>query len=269
MKYSREIIGEILGTFVLVLLGCGSVAVAVLFDAYQGLLQIALVWGIGVTLSIYLTRHLSAAHLNPAVSLAMVIAKRMPVRLLPIYVVSQFFGAILAALVLYLLFSASIESYELSHGIIRGTPASVKTAMMFGEFYPNPGSTAVVSMPLAICAEMLGTFLLITMVFALTDSSNIGRPDSSFAPVFVGLTVTSIICLIAPLTQACLNPARDLGPRLVAWAMGWNEAAFPDQSGGFFYVYVLAPLLGGAIAAVFFIQILEPAMKQQTNTTLD
>jgi glycerol uptake facilitator protein len=77
--------------------------------------------------------------------------------------------------------------------------------------------------------------------------------------------VTSIICLIAPLTQAGLNPARDLGPRLVAWLMGWGDAAFPDRVGGFFYVYVLAPLLGGAVASIFFVFMLEPAMKHPSD----
>lgn len=71
MKYQREFLGELIGTFLLVLLGCGSVAVSVLFNAHQGLFQIAIVWGIGVTLAIYVTRSLSCAHLNPAVTLAM------------------------------------------------------------------------------------------------------------------------------------------------------------------------------------------------------
>lgn len=77
MKCKRERIGEILGTFMLVLFGCGSVAVSVLFGAYHGLMQIALAWGIGVTLAIYATRHLSCAHLNPAVSLSMAMSGRM------------------------------------------------------------------------------------------------------------------------------------------------------------------------------------------------
>ena len=198
MKYSREVIGEALGTFVLTLFGCGSVAVAVLFSAYQGLMQIALSWGIGVTLAIYLTRHLSCAHLNPAVSLAMVIGDRMTVRKLPHYIFAQFIGAILAGLTLYLLFAPSIAAYESSHGILRGSAESIQTAMMFGEYYPNPSSTAVVTLPLAIAAEAIGTFLLVLMIFALTEGCNVGRPDNAFAPVFIGLTVTSIICLIAP-----------------------------------------------------------------------
>ena len=258
----REFIGEAMGTFVLVLFGCGAVAVSVLFAAHQGLMQVAAAWGIGVTLAIYLTRHLSCAHLNPAVSLAMVASGRMSLRKLPLYLMAQFAGAILAGLTLYALFGPSIAAYENAHGLVRGTAESVKTAMMFGEYYPNPGAAAVVSLPLAMAAEALGTFLLVLMIFALTEGCNVGRPDNALAPVFIGVTVTSIICLIAPLTQAGLNPARDLGPRLVAWLMGWGDAAFPDRVGGFFHVYLLAPFAGGILAALFFVRVLEPAMKQ-------
>jgi glycerol uptake facilitator protein len=265
MKYLREFIGEFLGIFLLVLFGCGSVAVSVLFDAHHGLMQVALVWGIGVTLAIYITRHLSYAHLNPAVSLAMVLGGRMSFSKLPIYLVAQFAGAFLAGLVLYGLFNPSITEYEAVHGILRGSPESIKTAMMFGEYYPNPGSKAVVSQSLAIGVEAFGTFLLILMIFTLTDGCNVGRPDDTLAPVFIGLTVTSIICLIAPLTQAGLNPARDLGPRLVAWLMGWGSAAFPDQSGGFFWVYILGPILGGILASLLFTRLLEPIMRHTVD----
>jgi len=262
MRISKEFIGETLGTFMLVLFGCGSVAVSVLFNAYQGIVQIALVWGIGVTLAIYLTRHLSCAHLNPAVTLAMVISKRMSVRKLPIYLIAQFIGAFLAGAAIYLLFSPSISAFENTHNIIRGSVESVQTAKMFGEYYSAPGSTAVVSLPLAIGAEAFGTFLLLLMIFALTEGCNVGRPHDAMAPLFIGLTVSSVICLIAPLTQAGLNPARDFGPRMVAWMTGWGSAAFPDHSGGFFFVYILGPLFGGILAALFFVYVLEPAMKR-------
>jgi len=226
MRYSKEFIGETLGTFLLVLFGCGSVAVSILFGAYNGILQIAMVWGVGVTLAIYLTRHLSCAHLNPAVSLSMVVGGRMSVRKLPVYLIAQFVGAILAGLVVYILFEPSISAYESTHHIIRGTAESVQTAKMFGEYYSAPGSLAVVSLPLAIGAEAFGTFLLVLMIFALTEGCNVGRPNDALAPLFIGLTVASVICLIAPLTQAGLNPARDFGPRLVAWATGWEMPRF-------------------------------------------
>ena len=263
----KGFIGELLGTFVLVLFGCGSVAVAVLFGEYNSIFQIALAWGFGVMLAIYLTRHLSCAHLNPAVSIAMVVSKRMSARKLPVFLGAQFLGAFLAGFMLFFLFSSSIEAYESANNIVRGAASSVDTARMFGEFYPNPGAGAisVVSMPLAIAAETFGTFLLLLFIFALTESCNVGRPSDAMAPIFIGLTVTSIICLIAPLTQAGLNPARDFGPRLVAWIMGWGSAAFPDSSGGFFWVYILAPIVGGILAALFWLYAIEPNMKRKLN----
>jgi len=265
MQLSKEFKGETLGTFLLVLFGCGSVAVSVLFNAHQGLMQIALAWGIGVTLAIYLTRHLSCAHLNPAVTLAMVIGGRMKARKLPMYLTAQFLGAFLAGLAIYVLFNPSIAAFESAHSIVRGSAESVQTAKMFGEYYAAPGSTAVVSMSLAIGAEAFGTFLLVLMIFALTEGCNVGRPSEALAPLFIGLTVSSIICLVAPLTQAGLNPARDFGPRMVAWIFGWGSAAFPDQSRGFILVYILGPMLGATIASLFFVYILEPTMQHSSE----
>jgi len=266
MFYLREMCGEALGTFLLTLCGCGSVAVTILFGAHEGLLQIALVWGIGVTLAIYLTRHLSCAHLNPAVSIAMVVGGRMKAQKLAAYLVAQFGGAFFAGLILYCLFSPSIVAYEASHNIIRGTAESMTTAAMFGEYYSGPGHAAVVPLALAIFTEAFGTFLLVLMIFALTEGCNVGRPDEALIPVFIGLTVTSIICLAAPLTQAGLNPARDFGPRLVAWMMGWGAAAFPDQQGGFFYVYILGPILGGILASLVFVLIVEKLMNKPSSS---
>lgn len=262
MKYQREFLGELIGTFLLVLLGCGSVAVSVLFNAHQGLFQIAIVWGIGVTLAIYVTRSLSCAHLNPAVTLAMLTSKRMAAKKVPVYLIAQFVGALLAGLAIMMLFEPSIIGFEKARQIIRGTSDSIATAKMFGEFYNQPGGTSVVSMPLAMAAEGFGTFLLVLMIFSLTDGCNLGRPQDHLAPVFIGLTVTSIICLLAPLTQAGLNPARDFGPRLIAWIFGWGSAAFPDQTGGFFFVYILSPILGGQAAGFFFTKLLAPVMNK-------
>ena len=256
----REFAGEFIGTFILVLFGCGSVAVSVLFNAHMGLMQIALAWGIGVMLAIYATRHLSCAHLNPAVSLAMALSRRMSAKKLPCYLTAQFLGAFVAALALYLCFGSSIAAYESVNNIVRGTPESAYVAKMFGEYYNLPGSGSAVSMLLALGAEAFGTFLLVFMIFSLTEGCNVGRPSNGAAPVFIGLSVTAIICLIAPLTQAGLNPARDFGPRLVAWIMGWGEAAWPDKTYGWFFVYILGPVIGGLVASLVFVKIIEPLM---------
>ena len=260
----RGFIGEMLGTFILTLFGCSSVAVAVLFGEYNSIFQIGLVWGVGVTLAIFLTRNICCAHLNPAVSVAMVVAGRMKAKQLPSYLTAQFVGAILAGIMLYVLFSPSIAQYELAHNIARGSAGSVDTARMFGEFYPNPGdSMATVSLPLAMLAEGFGTMLLALFIFALTEDCNVGRPSSDLQPLFIGLTVSSIIFFIAPLTQAGLNPARDFGPRIVAYLCGWGSAAMPDEVGGWFWVYIFAPILGGTIAALLFKYILEPINKKK------
>ena len=256
----KEFIGEMMGTFVLVFMGCSCVAVSILFGEYSSIFQIGLVWGLGVTLAIFLTRNICCAHFNPAVSVAMVLAGRMSVRKLPVYILAQMAGAVLAGMTIYGLFSASIAHYESVHQIVRGTAASVDTARMFGEFYPNPGnaSISVVSLPLAMCAEGFGTFMLVLFIFALTENCNVGRPSSDLQPLFIGLTVSSIIFFVAPLTQAGLNPARDMGPRLVAYLAGWGDAALPDKVGGWFWVYGLAPILGAGLSTLLFKYVLEP-----------
>jgi glycerol uptake facilitator protein len=261
MQYRKEIVGEAIGTFLLVLFGCGAVAVTTLFQAHQGLFQIAIVWGIGVSLAIYATRHLSCAHLNPAVTLAMAASGRMLKKKVPAYLIGQFLGAFLAGLVIYFLFADSISAFEISHGIARGSAESVASARMFGEYYIITGNGAIADMMKAMAVEGMGTFLLVFMIFSLTEGCNLGRPHDHLAPLFIGLTVTSLICLLAPLTQAGFNPARDLGPRLVALIFGWDSAAFPDAHAGFFWVYILAPIAGALVAGLFFTKVIEPLMK--------
>ena len=199
----------------------------------------------------------------------MVVANRMSAKKLIGYLLGQFVGAFLAAVVLYVLFSNSIAHYEAINGIIRGTPDSIKTAMMFGEYYPNPsaGINASVTMMNAFLAETFGTFALVFLIFSLTEDCNIGRPNDSLAPLFIGLSVTLIISIIAPLTQAALNPARDLSPRIFAYLAGWQQAAFPDNQYGFLIVYVGGPLLGGILAALMFQKIIEPIMANKGNST--
>lgn len=263
----KGFLGEFLGTFILTLFGCSSVAVAVLFGEYQSIFQVGMVWGLGVTLAIFLTRNICCAHLNPAVSVGMVVAGRMKARMLPGYLLAQFAGAFAAGWMLFLLFNPSIEAYEAACDIERGAEESIDTARLFGEFYPNPGDggIATVSLPLAMFAECFGTFLLTLFIFALTEDCNVGHPSVTMQPFFIGMTVSSIIFLIAPLTQAGLNPARDFGPRMVAYLCGWGNAAMPDEVGGALWVYILAPIVGSVLAAVFFKHVFEPVNKKHNS----
>jgi len=258
--------GEFLGTFLLVFIGTSSVAVSVLFQGLMGLFQVAAVWGIGVTLAIYATRYLSCAHLNPAVSLGMVLAGRMRSRLLSLYWFSQLLGGIAAGAMVYLLFHHPIERFEMAHGIVRGASNSVLSAMLFGEYFPNPAISIPwfnVSIKTAMFTEGFGTFVLVLMIFLLTEGCNLGRPSESASPLFIGATVSCLIAITAPITQTGINPARDFGPRIVAYFAGWKHIAIPGPMGGFFLVYILSPLIGGAVSAFLFRFIIEPLMSNK------
>jgi glycerol uptake facilitator protein len=249
-----SVAGELLGTFVLVFFGVGVVNAAVVTGAQVGLWQVAVVWASGVSLAIYASASLSGAHLNPAITLVAVVYERFPIHRAVVYMLAQVGGAILASLLLYALFGEAILEFERKHGLLRGGPGSELSAMVFGEYFPNPAvfGTAedawrIVSLPSAFIAEMVGTAFLALLVTAVTHPRNRDRPIAGSEALLIGLGVAAIISVIAPLTQAGLNPARDFGPRLVSWFLGWGDIAIPGPRGGWFTVYILAPFIGGLI----------------------
>ncbi len=255
---SRALVGEALGTYLLVLFGTGSVASAVLSGAQVGLWQVAAVWGFGVTLAIYVSADLSGAHLNPAVSLSMALLRPTtfpPARLLP-YAAAQLAGAVLAGATVAVLFGPLLRRFETAKRIVRGAPGSELSAMVFGEYFPNPAmfgtdaaARALVSPWRAALVEGFGTAVLVLVIFALTSSRNADKPGANLAPFFIGFTVAVLISLFAPLTQAGWNPARDFGPRLVAFVLGWGKVAIPGPDGGF-WVYIVGPLIGGPLGGL-------------------
>lgn len=255
---SGALAGEVLGTYLLVLFGTGSVASAVLSGAQVGLWQVAAVWGFGVTLAIYVSAGLSGAHLNPAVSLAMALLRPVdfpPNRLLP-YVGAQLAGAVLAGGTVAALFGPLLRRFEAAREIVRGAPGSELSAMVFGEYFPNPAmfgtdaaARALVSPWQAALVEGFGTAVLVLVIFALTSPRNVDKPGANLAPFFIGFTVAVLISLFAPLTQAGWNPARDFGPRLVAFTLGWGSIAIPGPEGGF-WVYIAGPLIGGPLGGL-------------------
>jgi glycerol uptake facilitator protein len=257
-------VGESLGTFLLVFFGCGSVATAVLTGAQVGIFQVAVVWGIGIATAIYLTGSLSGAHLNPAVTLAFAVWKDFPWRAVPRYILAQLAGAFAASAAIYGLYRGVLQSYEAAHGIIRGTAGSEATAMIFGEFFPNPGGRpltdagrAMVSPATAFFAELLGTAILVLVIFGSIDRANESRPRSLTAAT-IGLTVTILISLLGPLTMAALNPARDLAPRIFSSLAGWGAVPFTVNGYGWLTVYVLGPVCGALVGGGIYRRWLAP-----------
>jgi glycerol uptake facilitator protein len=247
-------VGEYFGTFVLVFFGVGSVQAAVATGAQAGLWQVAVVWAVGVSLGIYTSASLSGAHINPAITVMAAVYEKFPLKRVVPYWVAQVAGAATASLVLYAMFAEAIIEFERAKGLLRGGPASELSAMMFGEYFPNPaifGSAEdawrVITPTSAFVAEMIGTAMLAFLVSTVTNARNTARPPSAMGAVIIGLGVAAIISVVAPLTQAGLNPARDFGPRLVAYFLGWGEIAIPGPRNGFFTVYILAPIIGAVI----------------------
>lgn len=243
-------------------------AAAVLTGAQVGLWQVAVVWGFGVTVAIYVTASVSGAHLNPAVSLAFAIFRHreFPASRLVPYWASQLAGAFLAGLVVLGLFAPFISRYEAHEGVIRGDPGSQVSAMVFGEYFPNPAifgvgenAVALISPWMAALVEGFGTAVLVLVIFALVDRRSASLPTRRFAPFFIGFTVAVLISVFSPLTQAGWNPARDFGPRVVAYLAGWGEVAIPGPSWGF-WVYIAGPMVGGPIGAGLFECLLRPGL---------
>jgi glycerol uptake facilitator protein len=251
----RECFAEFLGTLILVFFGVGAVNAAVLAGVTQGLWQVAAIWAVGVALAIYATGAISGAHINPAITVALAVWRGFPRRKLAPYILSQVAGAFCGSLILFGLFHGLVVHFETAHHLVRGGPGSELAAMVFGEYFPNPamfgtGPEAYAQVPMltAFLAEAIGTAFLACFVFTLTSHRN---PVGSryVVPLFIGLSLAVIIMIIAPLTQAGLNPARDFGPRLVAYLAGWGRVAIPGPRGGFFLVYILAPVIGAVCGA--------------------
>jgi glycerol uptake facilitator protein len=269
MRPPAWLVGEFCGTFLLVFFGCGSVAAAVLTGAQVGIFQVAIVWGLGIAISIHLTGALSGAHLNPAVTCALATCGGFPARRVAPYVLAQFAGAFVAAAVLHGVFAGPLAVYEAAHGIARGMAGSEASAMIFGEYFPNPGgrplteaARALVGPGAAFGIEALGTAILLLVIMGVNDPRNTARPRE-LAALMIGLTITLLISLLAPLTQAGFNPARDLAPRIWSALAGWGMVPFTANGWGWLTVYVLAPLAGGQIGGMLYRLGFKPAYAAQ------
>lgn len=279
-RLSACMAAETVGTFLLVFFGCGAVHCAVLTDGLTGLWQVGIVWGISIMLAIYTVGGVSGAHINPAITIALAAWNLFPKSRIAGYVFAQLAGAFLAAASLYVIFQPFLLQKEREKAVTRGESGSVVTAMCYGEYFPNPGALAAGSEPFdpskfseslrsvtvggALFAELLGTAILAFVVVAITDAGNRTQPDK-LSPAFIGLTVAALICVIAPLTQACFNPARDFGPRLFAFLAGWRTVAFPGPNGSAcLAVYLVAPVAGAVAGAGVYQLFFRPVAAPET-----
>src|ERR671926_1629485 len=256
-----EVVSEFVGTFVLIAFGDGVVAMAVaalnqsgrgsqIFAASGDWLLIGWGWGLAVAFGVYVAGGISGAHINPAVTLAFAARRGFPWRKVPGYIGAQMLGAFLGALLVYIVYKASIDSFERANHITRGDPSSVPTFSIFATFPAKYFTTWYGP----LIDQIVGTAFLVAFVFAVVDEIN--QPvRANLAPMAIGLIVVAIGLSFGANAGYAINPARDFGPRLLAWFAGWGKVAIPGDYGnisGYLWIPIVGPIVGGLIGAFVY-----------------
>ncbi len=253
-----EYLAEFLGTFVLIAFGTAVVAMYVaalpLSGRGEGItsdadwLLITWGWGMAVVFGVYVAGGVTGAHINPAVSVALAAFGRFPWRKVPGYVVAQILGAGAGAALVYMVYRDPIQAYEKANNIVRdGGDATVSIFVTppapYYQDYWGPFIT-----------EVVGTAFLLIIIFAVVDRMNL-PPKANMAPLIIGLGVFAIGMSFGANSGYAINPARDLGPRIITWLMGWGDAAFPGAQNNldaYWWVPIVGPLVGGVIGAAIY-----------------
>ena len=240
---SREAAAEFLGTFLILVFGTASVAQKVLSGGELGsALSIHLSWGLGVTFGIYASAGVSGAHLNPAVTLALAAFRGFPWRKVPAYVLAQTLGAFTGAAVTFLTYREAFSAFD---GGVRQVAGEKATAGIFAT-YPQPFLSAF---PGGFVDQVVGTALLLLVIFALGDRRNAG--PASGGPVLVGALVVAIGMTFGMNAGYAINPARDIGPRVFTALAGWGGEVF-TAGGHWWWVPLVAPCLGAVLGGFVY-----------------
>jgi MIP family channel proteins len=236
----RETVAEFLGTFTLIAFGVGVVAQVVLGGGKSGeYLSINLGWGLAVTMGAYVAGGISGAHLNPAVTLGLAVHRGFPWRKVPPYVVAQLAGAFVASTVVYATYYEAIEHFE------PGT-RSLATAGIWST-YPQDYLS---NFPGGFLDQMVGTALLMMVIFAITDQRNMALP-AALSPIVVGALVLTIGMTYGLNAGYAINPARDLAPRVFTWLAGWGAQVFTAH-GYWWWVPVVGPCCGAVVGGFVY-----------------
>jgi len=221
---SKKLVAEFIGTFWLVLGGCGSAVLAAAFpDVGIGLLGVSLAFGLTVLTMAYAIGHISGCHLNPAVSIGLWMGGRFPAKDLPAYIVTQVIGGIVGAGVLYLIASGQ-AGFDLAGGFASN-----------GYGAHSPGGYTMVA---ALVTEIVMTMMFLLIILGTTDK----RAPQGFAPIAIGLGLTLIHLISIPVTNTSVNPARSTGVALFVgdWAVGQ------------LWLFWVAPIIGALIGGLIY-----------------
>jgi len=224
MSLQRKFSAEFLGTFWLVFGGCGSAVLAAAFPGLGiGFLGVAFAFGLTVMTMAYAIGHISGCHLNPAVTVGLVVAKRFPASEMGAYIVAQVAGGIAAGAALYLIASGK-AGFSLAGGFASN-----------GYAEHSPGGYSLVA---CLVAEVILTFMFLMIILGATDR----RAPAGFAPVAIGLGLTLIHLIGIPVTNLSVNPARSTGPAI--FVGGWALQQL--------WLFWVAPIVGAALAGIAY-----------------
>ncbi|MBX9860321.1 MAG: aquaporin Z [Sphingomonas sp.] len=222
---ARRGFAEFIGTFWLVLGGCGSAVLAAAFPQVGiGLAGVSLAFGLTVLTMAYAIGHISGCHLNPAVTIGLVAGGRFPVKDVPLYIIAQVVGAVAGAFVLSV--------------IAGGKPGFDLVASGFAANGFDAHSPGQYSMVAGFVTEVVMTFMFLIIIMGSTD----GRAPAGFAPIAIGLGLTLIHLISIPVTNTSVNPARSTGPALLVG--GWAVEQL--------WLFWVAPILGGALGGIAY-----------------
>jgi glycerol uptake facilitator protein len=257
MSASRRLMGEMIAEavamFIIIAMGDSAACMYTLYDpspykqAYWG---VCIAWGLAVTIAIYVTGSVSGCHANPAVSVAMAMFRGFSWKKVLPYSLAQAVGAFAGAAIVYVMFSPVIDHFNTVNHLTRAGDGGAA-----GVFFTHPGLAIT---PLhALADQAILTAFLMLGIFAVTEERNVLAPQGNTGALIIGLLVALIGASAGYLEAWALNPARDFGPRLFAWAMGWGAQALPAP-GNYWWVPIVGPLIGGVIGGAAYRYLILP-----------
>ena len=245
---AAQLFAEFVGTALLILLGDGVVANTVfgtrlgqaLGPTSYGWDTITLGWAFAVVMAVYVAGGVTGAHINPAVTLAAILHKSIAASTGALYMLAQLVGAFVGALLVYLMYMGNFikDGYK---NVFYTTPAGGYDTLIWNNYF----------------TEIVGTFCLVLFVYAIVDSVHNLGPGANLWPFMVGMAVLAIGLSLGGPTGYAINPARDLGPRLMAAIFAGDRSAF---SGAYFLVPIIGPLVGGVLGAFFYTRLMQPLL---------
>jgi glycerol uptake facilitator protein len=273
---------EFVGTFVLIAFGDGVVAMlwalAGSGRSSHGVLNssgdwLLITWGwcLAVAFAVYTAGGISGAHINPAITLGAALRGGLPWRKVPGYWVAQVAGAFVGAALVWMVYNAAINNYDVTHhiikGVVSGPHSSIATYSTFATF-PAPYFHTWVG---PFLDQLVGTFFLALFVFAVTDDFNL-PVKGNLGPFIIGMVVMAIGVSYGANAGYAINPARDFGPRMFAYLAGWGKVAFPGDYPfikDYFWIPIVGPLAGGALAAFAYDIFIQDILKARRKPDLE